>query len=362
MKAERAMINPLTGLRAVAAAWVVLFHLREYLASLRVSPAVQAVADSGLLGVDIFFVLSGFIISLNYLQRLARPAAGGIGRFLWFRLARLYPVHLTVLALLLCRVGYARLTGAVMSNPEMYGWGDLARNLSLTHAWTHVSLSWYGPAWSISAEFWAYLLFPLMAFALARPANGSAAVAASLGTLAATLWFKPLYGDYYYIALVSGEFTGGCLLFAAFRSGTGKRLPWEWLVPAFAGAGLLAIMWNGAAAHWSVPCFALALYGLAFNRGWVARWLGSRVMVYLGEISYSMYMTHALVILVMGKLFSAAAFAALPLVVKLAVLAATLAAIVAVAGIMCAAVEQPARKVMQRLADPPTSPRGRAPG
>ena len=61
------MINNLTGLRFFLAIWVVLFHLGP---SFDI-PIVNEICDKGYWGVDVFFVLSGFIIALNYHQRMA---------------------------------------------------------------------------------------------------------------------------------------------------------------------------------------------------------------------------------------------------------------------------------------------------
>src|ERR671916_1401993 len=92
-------IRSLTGLRAVAAVWVVVYHFNftpgvgydGYWEPLR--PVIRA----GATGVDLFFVLSGFVITLTHLERVGRtPSVRGAGAFLWARGCRIWPVYALV--------------------------------------------------------------------------------------------------------------------------------------------------------------------------------------------------------------------------------------------------------------------------
>jgi peptidoglycan/LPS O-acetylase OafA/YrhL len=103
----------------------------------------------GYLGVDFFFVRSGYIITHVYFASLASPHSGAVWIFLWHRFTRLYPVHITVLAGLVAIVSLAGIAGYVLNNPQDWG--------------VTQSPGWNVPAWSISAEWFAYLLFPLLA-------------------------------------------------------------------------------------------------------------------------------------------------------------------------------------------------------
>ena len=82
----------LDGLRAIAAYWVLFFHLEIFIAGVT-TKSVSQIFAKGYLGVDIFFVLSGFVLAHVYAER-ADSSDLNYGRFLWARLARIYPLHL----------------------------------------------------------------------------------------------------------------------------------------------------------------------------------------------------------------------------------------------------------------------------
>ena len=89
-------LKPLTTMRFFAAAWVVLYHYWPLL----VAGEKPALVARGYLGVELFFVLSGFILSHVYLESFGARTFS-YGRFLWARLARIYPVHLAWRSLVL---------------------------------------------------------------------------------------------------------------------------------------------------------------------------------------------------------------------------------------------------------------------
>ncbi len=95
-------IKALTGLRIIAAVWVVLFHFRPLLsdAAPGFRDALAPVLNCGAQGVDLFFILSGFVLTWNYLDRMGWSwSTRGTLHFLWLRLARVWPVYLVTLHL-----------------------------------------------------------------------------------------------------------------------------------------------------------------------------------------------------------------------------------------------------------------------
>ena len=112
----REQLYPLTGLRGLASAWVVLLHLQLLTPVLMPHvPVLSRVISGGNLGVDIFFMLSGLVITYTYLEKLAEPAPGALKTYLWLRVARIYPIHLATMLLVLCLV---LLSAAAGSPPE----------------------------------------------------------------------------------------------------------------------------------------------------------------------------------------------------------------------------------------------------
>ncbi len=162
-------IRALSGLRIVAALWVVLFHFRPLLA--QASPSLSTalappVLDAGAQGVDLFFILSGFVLTWNYLDRMGESwSARDTLRFLWLRLARVWPVYLVTMHLAAAWIIFTLYVGHVPAEPpvvESLNATSWVRQVLLVQLWFQPYFdgsSWDGPAWSISAEWLAYLLF-----------------------------------------------------------------------------------------------------------------------------------------------------------------------------------------------------------
>jgi peptidoglycan/LPS O-acetylase OafA/YrhL len=180
-------IRSLTGLRGIAAVYVVIFH---YFLGVGMSNPLKTLLAHGYLGVDLFFVLSGFVMALNYGHLFETGFSFLAYRtFLGRRIARIYPLYVAGTL-----VGFV-LTQAALIEPLRSGStsGNLVANLLMVQSWG-VGQSYDPPAWSISTEWAAYLLFPL----LVVPAvlRGSLAALTMLCAGAATVTFlcySPLF-------------------------------------------------------------------------------------------------------------------------------------------------------------------------
>lgn len=301
--------------RGIAACLVALFHL-DACSHLYDVPFLR----NSWLFVDFFFVLSGFVIAANYQQRLLDGF--GAGRFLLLRLGRLYPLHFAMLVLFiafeLLKVLKRILLPALLSvNPiapfstPQEAPDTILANLLLVQS-LHVFdfLTWNVPSWSISTEFYTYVAYAACVIGLRQRAwialllaliGGPVLIAALNGRGMGTTY------DWGIIRCIYG-FSAGVLswvIYARWNETLGKWLAKtsvEWgalgLVIAFvstAGATLLSI----AAPY----LFALVVLVFAFEGGTASALLGLRPAVFLGTISYSIYMTH---VFVERRLFDAA--------------------------------------------------------
>lgn len=156
-------LPPLTSLRFLLALGVVLFHYQ--LQWPWDTMAVTGLVNRARLGVDVFFILSGFVLTHAYRHELA-AGAFSFRRFMLARFARIYPGHLAVLAFVIAMVAAASLVGADFDR-KLYNPAGLVASVLLVQAWFPAGVvvaEWNGPSWSLSAEWFAYLAFPAFAW------------------------------------------------------------------------------------------------------------------------------------------------------------------------------------------------------
>lgn len=335
-------VPALTGVRAIALVSVMTLHVLQYFPD---AAPVMVYAANGYLGVDLFFILSGFINAHVYFSDLTKPSFGGTARYLWRRLVRIYPVHVAVIAIVILRhVRVGNLSGLP--------WQDLPNELLLIHAWQADSqLSWNAPSWSISAEWFAYLLCPLIvpAVAVVRNARLAFALAAvSLGVLYIVLdqTGTPINSWRGAPALlrVVAEFTCGIFLYRALTINEQKIFRYGDLLGLAGILFFVAGTWRGWRAEVFPFFLAMLVIGAATAQGPLGRLLSSPWVVWLGTISYSVYISHAVTFsLVMGR-------ANLHGVTSTALIVTTsmIAAIMAGAALYYA-VERPARNILGGL-------------
>ena len=348
----RADLPALTGIRGVAAWLVVLYHIRLG-AAWALPPPVVATLGKGYLAVDLFFMLSGFVLWLNYADRLRVGGIGEAANFLARRVARIWPLHVFILA---GAVAFVLATAAAGRPPsDHYPWGELPLHLALMQNWglTH-SLTWNDPAWSISCEFAAYLLFPLLALAADWRRFGTTALCALLAllalTLCATMWAggeTSLGADIPRFGLPRAliEFSMGTILCALWERFRDAPLS---LAAALGALAAFLMAWAaGAPETLAVPLtFAALLLAVALTAASPLNPLGWRPVHYLGEISYSTYLGHFLLFIAFKLAFvSDGAHVPLPL------LGLFLAMMLAASVLLHHLVEKPAQRGFNRAFD-----------
>ena len=289
--AAPADLRSLTALRFVAAMWVAVYALWDNLA-VGFRPDLVA---KGYLGVELFFVLSGFILCHVYL------AAHGEKRFsyrdfLWARVARVYPLHIATLVGVGV-LGAAALFAGMSIDGNVISWAALPANIAMVHAWgLSPEAGWNHRSWSISAEWFAYLLFPAFAFVAWKLRHiPGVAIAGALSLIAALyVGFNAVAGfplteaTFQWGALrIVPCFAYGCALYLAFRK---VPLAAPGLIAVISTAALIGAaalnVWDG----FIVAIAGLLILSLASLPNARAGWLASKPAVYLGEISYAVYM------------------------------------------------------------------------
>jgi peptidoglycan/LPS O-acetylase OafA/YrhL len=286
-------LKPLTSVRFFAAMWVTLF---DYWPSLgATSPAL---VGKGYLGVDLFFTLSGFILCHVYLTGFGERRFK-YAEFLWARLSRIYPVHLvTILGLGVMATGALAL--GLHSGAKVLVWPSLIPHLLLLNGWGLAPLGgWNHPSWSISAEWFAYLAFPAFAAVAWKLRRRPIAAVAAACLLIVVLQeaFLRLAG----FPLTRAAIQWGALRIApCFALGCAVNLLWrakplrtESKAIAISLAALAAVAASAGfgAPDWAaVIAFGAMVYGLASLSSTGSRRLTAPAFVYLGEVSFSLYM------------------------------------------------------------------------
>ncbi len=340
----------LTGLRGLLALWVVLYHFKPALETLL--PATVALAPLlglGHLAVPAFFVLSGHVIMLNYAASFRRLDARALARFLLLRLARIYPVHLASMLAIGLLVLALRLAGQSV-HPGGYSRTEGVLNLLLVHMWRpQARLSWNFPSWSISSEWLAYLLFPLLALLIHHLRLGRRAHAAlfTASLLMAVVYHAGGWSQPYFAMLMVIPFfvCGMCIVTLAadlqareraFAAGLALLLPLAIVALPFIEAphGRVALLIFALA----LLVLALAAAGKHTPRLWQGRWVPA-----LGEASYSLYMSHAIALLGLTKLLPAEHYAGAPLSLRIALVAVYGTVIASCCALCYYAVERPSR-------------------
>lgn len=349
----RANLPALTGMRGVAAWYVVLFHIRVG-AETQLGPTVTAILAKGYLAVDLFFLLSGFVLWLNYADRLRGRGAGAGALFLARRLARIWPLHMFILC---CAAAFALVLALTGRSSASYPWAELPLHLLLLQNWGFTdALTWNEPAWSISCEWAAYLLFPLLAAAVDWRRFSATSLILLLVLLATTLHLilatggaATLGDDIPRFGLIRAltEFAMGTILCALWRRWRDRsRGP---LVAAF---GVLALLGPASIAGVMPETLTLPLMLAAMlmivglTASSAHNPLGWRWIHYLGEISYSTYLVHFLFYILFKILFVSD-----PANVPMPLLGLFLMLVLLASAALHHLVERPAQRAINRAVD-----------
>lgn len=296
-------VRSLTGIRGVAAVWVVLFHMQFILPWLHDVTIVQR----GWAGVDLFFVLSGFILMHTHGQEFARVTGKGLIRFAKLRIGRIYPVNLAVLliiAVIIMAYPAFRLH-AIKSDPSNFSIGGFIQTAVLATEWFLPAFGeWNGPTWSLSAEILGYAAFPLIATGLMNIQSPRVCAAVATVSLSALALYQFENGTWLHNRSDPFDATlrmAYCFVAGAAMSRARDLAPNLGRHAAMLSTGALLLLLP-AITTWRFALltqfgFASLIMTLSYGKGWINDLLASRPVVSLGRISFPLYLIHLMPLL-----------------------------------------------------------------
>ncbi|MBD0272012.1 MAG: acyltransferase [Acetobacteraceae bacterium] len=348
-------IRSLTALRGVAALWVFGFHLwlldRGTTAPAYAGTPAATLFEHGWTGVDLFFILSGYVLATVH----STLSMGGAPRFLIRRAFRLYPLHIATTLALAAGVALASAAGLELSRDGRYDWDDLPASLLLLHTFLSEPNRWNSVTWSISVELVCYALLPAVLPLLRRvPLRGLVAAALGLAA-AAAVWIvaldAPSHGMPAVVRGLFGFYLGCCVALASAgpNGEAGARFGRRAGAWALAAAAVLAFGVLADLPSLVPPCTAVLVGALAAERGLVARALNAEPLVWLGRVSFSIYLLHMPVLAALERLLPLHRLPLPPLGGALLRDAVALAAVLALSALAHRLVEEPGRRLPSRL-------------
>lgn len=325
-------IGPLTSIRFFAAFLVVLFHFSK---EIDYPLGLKQISGLGPPGVEFFFILSGFILTMTYKKKFSDSiGAGDLRSFYMARIARVYPVHLLILLLItpISLLLLVRLDSA-----------DLSHKLSLFMSWIASALlvniyiptqtyenAWNAPSWSIACEAIFYILAPFIIYRVIKSAKPYRLFVACL-LVSVVLQITGLYFVREHVRTIQGDlnlsidfliyrmpifrifdFALGCILFNIAESQKPRLHPNVAILIAFLAilffmmirslefskgdTFLAAVIYTGELGFFfSIP-FSIIIIIAYSTKSVLSRVLNAPILILLGEASYSLYLLHWLFI------------------------------------------------------------------
>lgn len=308
---DRGQIPCLDGLRAIAVSLVLIVHAMQS-PGFPESPVIRHLADHGHIGVDIFFVISGFLITTLLARELERTGTVNLKRFYVRRFLRIIPAYLVLLL--------------VVAACQMAGKFDL-RTRDWVAALTYTTNFLYHPSWelghtwSLSVEEHFYFLWPFALFVAGLAGGWRMALSCIVGcwgircfiVLGLPILANRETASYYSPLAENCTFTRldtismGCLLALASRSDfwrgwldrlTRPAMMFGYFATICAALELGAISKFHHCVYYSLSaaCIALLMWGLIRSEGLARRIMSNRVLMTMGIGSYSIYLWQQLFI------------------------------------------------------------------
>ena len=307
MSHNKPYITTLTPLRGIAALLVLIYH-----SNLMVMPFHSSNVNfmSGWLWVDFFFVLSGFIMFYVYGESFKQSITTvGYRKYIKARFARVYPLHLfTLVWCLICAITITHYANGI--HPffhDMLGpMGAIPSLLFIQSLGLYTGVPLNTPSWSLSTEWWVYMIFPLMVPFFTR-IKTVGMILTTLFVIGFFVFIKfflgpisgPLPGpptlnvltDFGIFRCLAG-FLAGMLLFRIYEEGIGYNFfNRSWVFVVFF-AGVVTAMVFEIVDILIVSFFPFIILAAAYNNTSIKKVLDTSVLQRLGDWSFSIYMVH----------------------------------------------------------------------
>jgi peptidoglycan/LPS O-acetylase OafA/YrhL len=298
-------IPSLDGLRALSILLVVAVHTLQHRSLTHHVPAIFFVLGNGALGVEIFFVLSGYLITLLLLREREVRGSISLRSFYVRRGFRILPPLYLYIACMGVLAAWGHLPGM--------NWRELVTALTFTRNYVPGMGLWaFEHLWTLCIEEQFYLLWPALLVWLLAHHSRNAAAKAALGVIVlepavrvfCALWVPGLHSPGMFHMRADGLMFGAL---GALLQGTERFERWyrsamrwpmiEWLLPAllFFFSGALGLRFGN---YWTMPA-GLTLDGLLIllwmlwlvrnPHSWTGRALNQPVVMWVGRLSYSLY-------------------------------------------------------------------------
>jgi len=290
-------INNLESLRGIAALTVALYHI----------PGISFYHfKSGWLGVYFFFSLSGFVIALNYFEKI--KDWNSFINFKKKRFFRLYPVHIFVLILvLLIQTGKIFLVDLLgisyeqkaFQPSEWYSKLDFFQHIFLTQAVTNLGyfLSWNSAAWSISTEFYTYLIFSLIILSIKNnEVIFFIIVALYIIFFDSVVSFLKVYINFLLLDCLRYFFVGS-LTYIIFKKMKFKVNDFSVITILF-----LSFFFYDLFPNYIIYSLIILVISIQKKENYIYKFLNQKYLVYFGTISYSFYMMHQVIFYIFNQL------------------------------------------------------------
>jgi peptidoglycan/LPS O-acetylase OafA/YrhL len=306
------MINILTSMRFMAAFLIYLHHL-NYGGGL------------GPIGVSFFFILSGFILAYTYQGKFIKLSKQELRRFFTLRFTRVYPLHILTFLLAVPFIFWTEY--------KWSGWDALA-NIFLVQTYAPIGIhafSFNGVSWAISDELFFYAIFPFLFFILYKfrlfsnpgkilvvllisfgiPATIGYTLRNSMQGTNTTWWLVYIFPPVRMFDFIVGICVG--MIFLRFKDKVRNTKLEQMLftIGEIIAILLFVLSWKSGFLKYPtfsmglyyIPSFAVILFVFSFQKGLISYFLANKVFTHLGDLSFSIYMLHQVVISYISVLF-----------------------------------------------------------